>query len=192
VLHEARIFCLRKHSEDRNYLKSQHSGGTGRWICEIKATLVYRVNSRTARIIQGNAGGKKRGEFKIAEHKAFRVSISTILLQFQHKWSIYEYVLIRLSCLTLFCKIKFKVLETVNKTRNYVWDYFLNMCMVHCVHAYMLPHDYFRHILSLQCEVTMSYGNSQHWTLEYLLIGFQYCIDHLMLLNLVGTLSPLS
>jgi hypothetical protein len=33
---------------------SQHLGGRGRWISEFKASLVYRVSSRTARAIQRN------------------------------------------------------------------------------------------------------------------------------------------
>jgi hypothetical protein len=36
-------------------------GGTGRWISEFEASLVYKVSSRTARAIQRNpiSGGKK-------------------------------------------------------------------------------------------------------------------------------------
>ena len=29
-------------------------GGRGRWICELEASLVYRVSSRTARATEGN------------------------------------------------------------------------------------------------------------------------------------------
>jgi hypothetical protein len=34
-------------------------GGRGRWISEFKASLVYRVSSRTARAIQRNPGSKQ-------------------------------------------------------------------------------------------------------------------------------------
>jgi hypothetical protein len=35
-------------------LSSQHSGGRSRWISEFEASLVYKVSSRTARMIQRN------------------------------------------------------------------------------------------------------------------------------------------
>jgi hypothetical protein len=35
-------------------------GGRGRWISEFKASLVYRVSSRTARAIQRNSVFKKK------------------------------------------------------------------------------------------------------------------------------------
>jgi hypothetical protein len=35
-------------------------GGRGRWISEFKASLVYRVSSRTARAIQRNPVSKKQ------------------------------------------------------------------------------------------------------------------------------------
>jgi hypothetical protein len=35
-------------------------GGRGRWISEFEASLVYRVSSRTARIIQGNPVSKNK------------------------------------------------------------------------------------------------------------------------------------
>jgi hypothetical protein len=38
----------------------QHLGGKGRWVSEFKASLVYRVSSRTARAIQRNPVLKKR------------------------------------------------------------------------------------------------------------------------------------
>jgi hypothetical protein len=41
-------------------LYSQHLGGRGRWISEFKASLVYRVTSRTARAIQRNPVLKKQ------------------------------------------------------------------------------------------------------------------------------------
>jgi hypothetical protein len=41
-------------------LKSQHSGGRGRRISEFKASLVYKVSSRTARAIQRNPVSKKK------------------------------------------------------------------------------------------------------------------------------------
>jgi hypothetical protein len=40
--------------------KSQHSGGRGRRISEFKASLVYRVRSRTARTTQRNPVWKKQ------------------------------------------------------------------------------------------------------------------------------------
>jgi hypothetical protein len=41
-------------------LKSQHSGGRGRWISEFEASLVYKVSSRTARAIQRNPVSKNK------------------------------------------------------------------------------------------------------------------------------------
>jgi uncharacterized protein (DUF2252 family) len=40
--------------------ESQHSGGRGRWISELKASLVYRVSSRTARTTQRNPVSKNQ------------------------------------------------------------------------------------------------------------------------------------
>jgi hypothetical protein len=45
-------------------LQSQHSGGRGRWISEFKASLVYKVRSRTARAIQRNPVSKKKKKRK--------------------------------------------------------------------------------------------------------------------------------
>jgi hypothetical protein len=42
-------------------------GGRGRWISEFKASLVYKVSSRTARAIQRNPVLKKRKEKKKKE-----------------------------------------------------------------------------------------------------------------------------
>jgi hypothetical protein len=39
-------------------------GGRGRWISEFEASLVYRVNSRTARAAQRNPVSKKQKEKK--------------------------------------------------------------------------------------------------------------------------------
>jgi hypothetical protein len=39
---------------------SQHSGGRGRWISELEASLVFRVSSRTPRAIQRNAVSKSK------------------------------------------------------------------------------------------------------------------------------------
>jgi hypothetical protein len=52
-------------------LQSQHSGGRGRWISEFKASLVYRVSSRTARATQRNPISKikKRKETKKSKEK---------------------------------------------------------------------------------------------------------------------------
>jgi hypothetical protein len=44
---------------------TQHSGGRGRWISEFEASLVYRVSSRTARVIQRNPGSKKQKQKKV-------------------------------------------------------------------------------------------------------------------------------
>jgi hypothetical protein len=41
-----------------SHLKSQHSGGRGRWISEVKASLVYIVSSKTARATQRNPVSK--------------------------------------------------------------------------------------------------------------------------------------
>jgi hypothetical protein len=37
-------------------------GGRGRWISEFKASLIYRVSSRTARATQRNPVSKKKKE----------------------------------------------------------------------------------------------------------------------------------
>jgi hypothetical protein len=39
-------------------------GGRGRWISEFKASLVYRMSSRTARAIQRNPVSKKQNNNK--------------------------------------------------------------------------------------------------------------------------------
>jgi hypothetical protein len=39
-------------------------GGRGRWISEFKASLVYRVSSRTAKTAQRNPVSKNRGRKK--------------------------------------------------------------------------------------------------------------------------------
>jgi hypothetical protein len=39
-------------------------GGRGRWISEFKASLVYRVSSRTARAIQRKPVSKKKNKTK--------------------------------------------------------------------------------------------------------------------------------
>jgi hypothetical protein len=41
------------------HLLSQHLGGRGRWISEFKASLVYRVSSRTSRATQRNPVSKQ-------------------------------------------------------------------------------------------------------------------------------------
>jgi hypothetical protein len=38
----------------------KHLGGRGRWISEFKASLVYKVSSRTARATQRNSVSKKK------------------------------------------------------------------------------------------------------------------------------------
>jgi hypothetical protein len=45
-------------------LRSQHLGVRGRWISEFKASLLYRVSSRTARATQRNPVSKKRKKKK--------------------------------------------------------------------------------------------------------------------------------
>jgi hypothetical protein len=45
-------------------LYSQHSGGRGRQISEFEASLVYKVNSRTARATQRNTFSKKKKKKK--------------------------------------------------------------------------------------------------------------------------------
>jgi hypothetical protein len=45
-------------------LSSQHLGGRGRWVSEFKASLVYRVSSRTPRAIQRNPVSKKKKKKK--------------------------------------------------------------------------------------------------------------------------------
>jgi hypothetical protein len=78
------------------YLWSQHSGGKGRQISELEASLVYRVSSRTARATQRNpvsgqgvewgagwGGGAGRGGWGIGRV----VSLSQDLLQTgQERW----------------------------------------------------------------------------------------------------------
>jgi hypothetical protein len=45
-------------------------GGRGRWISEFKASLIYRVSSRTARAIQRNPGWEKpKGKQKTNKQK---------------------------------------------------------------------------------------------------------------------------
>jgi hypothetical protein len=41
------------------YIKKLKHGGRGRWISEFKASLVYKVSSRTARAIQRNSVSEK-------------------------------------------------------------------------------------------------------------------------------------
>jgi hypothetical protein len=50
-------------------------GGRGRWISEFKASLVYRVSSRTARAIQRNPVSKNKKENKTKQIK-FEINIS--------------------------------------------------------------------------------------------------------------------
>jgi hypothetical protein len=55
--------------------QSQHSGGRGRQICELEASLTYRVSSRTARATQRNPVLKKQNLLKIrawAQHSRAR------------------------------------------------------------------------------------------------------------------------
>jgi hypothetical protein len=50
-------------------LQSQHLGGRGRLISEFKASLVYRVSSRTAREIQRNPVSKTKTKTKTNKQK---------------------------------------------------------------------------------------------------------------------------
>jgi hypothetical protein len=55
-------------------------GGRGRWISEFKASLVYRVNSRTARAIQRNPVSKKKKK-KEKKRKKRNVNIYLFFLK---------------------------------------------------------------------------------------------------------------
>jgi hypothetical protein len=44
-------------------------GGKGRWISEFKASLLYKVSSRTARAIQKNPVSKKKKKKKKEKRK---------------------------------------------------------------------------------------------------------------------------
>ena len=50
-------------------LQSQHSGGRGRQISEFKASLIYKVSSRTARAIKRNPVLKKQNKTKTNTNK---------------------------------------------------------------------------------------------------------------------------
>jgi hypothetical protein len=52
-----------------HHTHSQHSGGRGRWISEFKASLVYRVSSRTARATQRNPVSEKKKKKKEIKRK---------------------------------------------------------------------------------------------------------------------------
>jgi hypothetical protein len=55
-------------------------GGRGRWISEFKASLVYKVSSRTARAIQRNPVSKKpKPKTKPNQNKTKKVSIPSVL-----------------------------------------------------------------------------------------------------------------
>jgi hypothetical protein len=70
----ARRYCQAGHGSSRLY--SQHSGGRGRWISEFKASLVYKVSSRTARAIQRNSVSKNQKKKK----KQILSKCSTLLI----------------------------------------------------------------------------------------------------------------
>jgi hypothetical protein len=44
-------------------------GGRGRWISEFKATLAYKVNSRTAKATQRNPVSKNQNQNKTKQNK---------------------------------------------------------------------------------------------------------------------------
>jgi hypothetical protein len=54
-------------------------GGRGRQISEFKASLVYRVSSRTARTIQRNPSSKKKKKKKKRKRKRKRKKEKNIL-----------------------------------------------------------------------------------------------------------------
>jgi hypothetical protein len=54
------------------HLESQHSGGRGRWISELEASLVYKVSSRTTRAIQRNPVLKNQKKKKKRERERER------------------------------------------------------------------------------------------------------------------------
>jgi hypothetical protein len=53
-------------------LKFQHSGGRGRWISEFKASLVYRVSSKTARATQRSLSRKTKLKKKNLKLKSLK------------------------------------------------------------------------------------------------------------------------
>jgi hypothetical protein len=59
----ALIFFLEAQNIGGARLWSQYSGGRGRRISEFKASLVYKVSSRTARAIQRNPVSKKKKNY---------------------------------------------------------------------------------------------------------------------------------
>jgi hypothetical protein len=50
-------------------------GGRGRWISEFKASLVYRVRSRTARTMQRNPISKKNKQTKMLITRTFQLEM---------------------------------------------------------------------------------------------------------------------
>ena len=52
-----------------SHLQSQHPGGRGKWISDVKANLVYRVSSRMARATQRNPVLKKEGRGRQGRRK---------------------------------------------------------------------------------------------------------------------------
>jgi hypothetical protein len=55
-------------------------GGRGRWVSELKASLVYRVSSRTARAIQRNPVSKNQKKKEKKGKKVFSMTIFSIYI----------------------------------------------------------------------------------------------------------------
>jgi hypothetical protein len=60
VLFHLTIFKTYSVTEGSQGKNSRQSGGRGRWISEFKASLVYKVSSRTARATQRNPVSKNK------------------------------------------------------------------------------------------------------------------------------------
>jgi hypothetical protein len=60
-------------------------GGRGRWISEFEASLVYRVSSRTARVIKRKPVSKKTKEKKKAVSKLLPGKTDTSLTWYEDK-----------------------------------------------------------------------------------------------------------
>jgi hypothetical protein len=61
--------------ELKHFSQSQHSGGRGRQISEFKASLVYKVSSRTARATQRNPVSKNQKPFFTKEPGKIQLDI---------------------------------------------------------------------------------------------------------------------
>ena len=61
--------------ELKHFSQSQHSGGRGRQISEFKASLVYKVSSRTARAIQSNPVSKNQKQESFSSEVSSSVKV---------------------------------------------------------------------------------------------------------------------